>query len=266
MSSPEILTRLQGTTITITIDPSPDYPLHGGLTRWEIMSKVHERAHIPNQRDVTNGLGPAYVAGKFLCRPASPGNPNLLSFMRIYKQIPIAGTEFEKAPIRAAQVVKSHEPTELTAFKSLKEKGCDVIPQLLGYQSDQQDEDDTVPGGFITYVMWEKVPGESLKWEEFWGSSFFERQEIRLKFHEVYEKVEACGYILRTGMRKIVYHWPTKTMHLSGLPHATSTPEGARWSDSRYVNYGLVRPPTAMDQIFPIRSVDLQCDDKGWRW
>ncbi|CRL24452.1 unnamed protein product [Penicillium camemberti] len=33
-----------------------------------------------------------------------------------------------------------------------------------------------------------------------------------------------------------------------------------------FVNYGLVRPPTAMDQIFPIRSVDLQYDDKGWRW
>ncbi|KAJ5858182.1 hypothetical protein N7455_009076 [Penicillium solitum] len=244
MSSPEILTRLEGTTISITIDPSPDSPLH----------------------DVTNGLGPAYVAGKFLCRPASPGNPNLLSFMRIYKQIPIAGTEFEKGPIRAAQAVKSHEPTELTAYKSLKEKGCDVIPQLLGYQSDQQDEDDTVPGGFITYVMWEKVPGESLDWQMFWISSFSKREEIRVKFCEVYKKLDAYGYHLGTGMRKILYDWPTKTMHLSGLPDTTRTAEDTQWSDSLYVNYGLVRPPTGMYQYFPIPSVDLQYDDKGWRW
>jgi hypothetical protein len=67
--------------------------------------------------------------------------------MRMYKQIPIAGTEVEKAPIRAAQAVKSHEPTELTTFKFLEQKGCDVIPRLLGYQSDQQDGDDTIPGG-----------------------------------------------------------------------------------------------------------------------
>lgn len=188
MSSPEFLTRLEGTTVTL--NTSPDSPLHVDPTTWEIVSKVKERARIVTQRDATNGLGPAYVAGKFLCRPASHGDPNSLSFMRIYKQIPIAGTEFEKASIRAAQAVVSHEPKELTAFKRLQQNGCDVIPPLLGYQSDQQDGDDTVPGGFTTYVVWEKVPGESLKWEEFWGSSSFsERQEIRLKFHEVYEYV-----------------------------------------------------------------------------
>ncbi|KAJ5193548.1 hypothetical protein N7449_009690 [Penicillium cf. viridicatum] len=190
MSSPEFLTRLEGTTVTLNrVNPSPDSPLHVGPTRWEIVSKVHERAHIVNQRDATNGLGPAYLAGKFLCRPASPGNPNSLSFMRMYKQIPIAVTEFEKAPIRAAQAVKSHEPTELTAFKFLEQKGCDVIPRLLGYQSDQQDRDDTVPGGFIMYVIWEKVPGEFIDWEKFWSSSFSQREEIRLKFYEVYEYV-----------------------------------------------------------------------------
>lgn len=145
MSSPEFLTRLEGTTVTT--NPSPDSPLHVGPTRWEIVSKVEERAHIVTQRDATNGLGPAYAAGKFLCRPADSDNPNPLSFMRMYKQIPIAGNEFEKAPIRAAQAANADEPTELTAFKFLEQKGCDVIPRLLGYHHDQQDRDDTVPGG-----------------------------------------------------------------------------------------------------------------------
>jgi hypothetical protein len=107
--------------------------------------------------------------------------------MRVYKQVPIVGTEFKKASIRATQGVKSYEPTELTTLKSLQEKGCDVIPRLLRYQCDQQDEDDTVPGGFITYVIWEKVPGESLNIQKFWGYSFSEREEIRLKFREVYK-------------------------------------------------------------------------------
>lgn len=113
-----------------------------------------------SQQDVTSGLGPAYVTEKFLCHPV--GSSNTLAFMRVYKQVPIAGTEFKKTSIRATQAVKSFEPTELTTLKSLQEKGCDVIPRLLGYQCDQQDEDDIVPGGFITYVIWEKVQGESL--------------------------------------------------------------------------------------------------------
>lgn len=48
--------------------------------------------------------------------------------MRVYKQVPIAGTEIKKASVRAAQAVKSYEPIELVALKSLQEKGCDVIP------------------------------------------------------------------------------------------------------------------------------------------
>ncbi|KAJ5531801.1 hypothetical protein N7527_005194 [Penicillium freii] len=264
MSSPEFLTCLEGTTVII--NPSPYSPLHVGPTRWEIVSKVEERAYIVTQRDATNGLGPAYAAGKFLCRPADNDDPNSLSFMRMYKQIPITGTEFANAPIRAAQAVNLDEPTELTAFKFLEQKGCDVIPRLLGYRHDQQDRDDTVPMGFITYVIWAKVPGDSLDFEAFWSSEFSLRQEIRLQFYEVYEKVKAYGYELGTGIRKIIYDWPTKTMHLSGLSNPTRAAEGTEWSDSIYVNYGLVRPPTAMDQFFPIRSVDLEYDDKGWRW
>ncbi|KAJ9483054.1 hypothetical protein VN97_g10362 [Penicillium thymicola] len=186
MSSPDSLTYPEG--ITATLNQSPESPLNVvdvGPSRWAIVSKVQERTNIMNQRDVTNGLGPAYSTEKFLCYPTD--SSNTLAFMRVYKQVPIAGTEFKKASIRATQAVKSYEPTELTTLKSLQEKGCDVIPRLLGYQCDQQDEDDTVPGGFITYVIWEKVLGESLDIQKFWGYSFSQREEIRLKFREIYK-------------------------------------------------------------------------------
>lgn len=175
MSPPEFLTRLEGTTVII--NQSSELRLHVGPKNWEIVSKVQERINIVSQRDATNGLGPAYLAGKLLCRLASPSSPDILTFMRIYKQIPIAGTEFEKASIRAMQAVNSHEPKELTALKSLEEKGCDVVPRLLGYQTDQQDGDDIVPGGFVTYVIWAKVPGESLDIQEFWSCSFSRRSD-----------------------------------------------------------------------------------------
>ncbi|OQE08750.1 hypothetical protein PENVUL_c008G03896 [Penicillium vulpinum] len=194
MSSPKFLTRFEGTTVTL----SPPKPLNPS-------------PELPLHQDASS--------------------PNTLAFMRVYKQVPIAGTEFEKAPIRAAQAVNS----------SLEEKGCEVIPRLLGYRSDQQDQDDIVPGGFITYVIWAKVPGESLNIQEFWSCMFSQREEIRLKFRKVYE-------------------------HLSGFSRTIRSVEDSPWSDRIYVNYGLFRPPTSIDQIFPITSVDLQYDDKGWRW
>lgn len=142
MSSPESLIRPEWTTATL--NQSPESPLNivdVGPSRWAIVSKVQELTNIMSQRDVTNGLGPVYVTEKFLCYPI--GSSNTLAFMRVYKQVPIAGTEFKKASIRATQAVMTYEPTELTTLKSLQEKGCNVIPRLLEYQCDQQDEDDT---------------------------------------------------------------------------------------------------------------------------
>ncbi|KAJ5555153.1 hypothetical protein N7535_007596 [Penicillium sp. DV-2018c] len=238
---------------------SPESPLNVvdvGPSRWAIVRKLQERTNILSPEDVSNGLGPAYVTEKFLCHPMC--SSNTLAFMRVYKQAPIAGTEFKAASSRATQAVTSYEPTELTTLKSLREKGCDLVPRLLGYQCDQQDEDDTVPGGFITYVIWEKVPGEPLDMEKFWGYSFSQREEIRHKFRKVYEKVEACGYCLCPGIENIIYHRPTQM-----IPFRT---QGTQWSDRIYVSYDLVRPPTSMDQYFPITSGDLQYDDNGWRW
>ncbi|KAF3014312.1 hypothetical protein E8E15_001807 [Penicillium rubens] len=232
MSSLESPTRPESPVDVVDVGPS----------RWAIVSKLQERTNILSQQDVTDGLGPAYVTEKFLC--SSLDSSNTPAFMRVYKQVPIAGTEIKKASVRAAQAVKSYEPIEL----------CD-----------EQAEDDTVPGGFIAYVIWEKVPGESLNTQKFWGYSLSEREEIRLKSREAYKAVQACGYGLFPGIKKIIYHRPTQTIYLSGFSGPYRT-EDTQWSDDIYCAYGLVRPPTALDQIFPITSTDLKYDDKGWRW
>ncbi|KAJ5131425.1 uncharacterized protein N7515_007464 [Penicillium bovifimosum] len=166
MSSPESLTHPEGSPATL--NQSPESPLNVvdvGPSRWAIVDKLQERTNIMTQGDVTNGLGPSYVTEEFLCHPI--GSSNTLAFMRVYKQAPIAGTKFKAASIRATQAVKSYEPTALTTLKALQEKGCDVVPRLLGCQCDQQEEGDIVPGGFITYVIWEKVLGESLDMQTF---------------------------------------------------------------------------------------------------
>lgn len=40
--------------------------------------------------------------------------------------------------------------------------GSDAVPDLLGYGQGTQEADDIVTGGHITYVIWDKVPGDSL--------------------------------------------------------------------------------------------------------
>lgn len=80
-------------------------------------------------------------------------------------------------------------PPELQALKHFKQQGCNVVPEILGYQFEKQDMEDIIPGGFVTYVIWKKVPGEPLDFTRFWNCTFSERDIIRDKFRQIYEYV-----------------------------------------------------------------------------
>ena len=78
---------------------------------------------------------------------------------------------------------------ELEAFKRLTEKGCTATPKLLGYRISTQDADDLVPGGYIIFLVWEKVQGESLDSKYFWSLPYTKRKVIRDNFKKAYKFV-----------------------------------------------------------------------------
>ncbi|KAJ5484499.1 hypothetical protein N7453_011967 [Penicillium expansum] len=178
----EYLTDLEGTEVTL--DAVTEGSLHFPAQTWVIVKKLEENPCRLTQKDVTDGMGISDTFAKFLCRPAGPGNETKLAFMRIHQQVPIAGTEFKKTSVRAGQAVDEPGNRELIALKSFMRFGCEVVPRLLGYQQSKQQEDDMVPGGFVTYIVWEKVPGDSFDHIKFWLRPFSERATIRDKFRQ----------------------------------------------------------------------------------
>ena len=61
------------------------------------------------------------------------------------------------------------------------------MPRFYGYCERKQGESDLVQGGYIKFVVWEKVPGESLTREYFWSLDPTAREEIRVRFRAAYE-------------------------------------------------------------------------------
>jgi hypothetical protein len=184
-SSMEYLTDLEGTQVTFDTVAEP--PFNFPAQKWIILEKLGEESNRLTKEDIAAELGPSDTAGKFLCRPASVEDDNRRAFLRIYQQVPIAGTEMKKAAIRASQAVETPpDHPELTAFRTFMKLDCEVVPRLLGYQQRQQDHDEGVPGGYITYILWEKVAGDSLNLTEFWRLPFDDRQAIRDTFRQVY--------------------------------------------------------------------------------
>jgi hypothetical protein len=149
-----------------------------------IEKKRCERSQPTTQQDMADNLGVPFAAAKFLCH--RQGNPRNKAFMRIYLQIPIHGTQYQSSQIRRKQAAKPQAHVELTTLKMFKKMGCDVVPDLLAYQEWKQGEDSIVPGGYITYVVWDKVPGEPLSADEFWELDLESCKAIREKFREFF--------------------------------------------------------------------------------
>ncbi|KAI2791881.1 hypothetical protein POX_c04761 [Penicillium oxalicum] len=208
---------------------------------WKITQKISERSVSLTQQDVDMGCGSPMAVGKFLCCLAD--GPTQTAFMRVYYQIPIIGTEDADVTTLAEQVQPPEVCGEHEAFKLLTRRGCSSVPRFYGYCERKQGESDLVPGGYIKFIVWEKVPGESLTREYFWSLDPTAREEIRVRFRAAYEDVLRCGVKPQMcGISKIIYCKKSGNIRISGFRRGWPILDKLEWSDTRYVEYGLARP------------------------
>ncbi|GFG14241.1 hypothetical protein IFM5058_06851 [Aspergillus udagawae] len=179
------------------------------------------------------GRGSAKTVGKFLCHLAE--DPNQIAFMRIYQQIPITGTEDADHDTLARQAVPPGVCGELESFKLLQSGRCSAVPRFFGHAESTQGDNGLVPGGYIRYLVWEKVPGEPLTKEFFWALDDNARKDIRLKFRAAYE------------ISKIIFDQSTGNLHISGFRRGWPIISRLEWSEARYAEFGLAKPNRERD-------------------
>ncbi|KAJ5920209.1 hypothetical protein N7516_011067 [Penicillium verrucosum] len=269
-SSREYLDELEGTQVTFDAIAEP--PFNFPAQKWIIIEKLGEDSNCLTKEDIAADLGPSDTSGKFLCRPVTKEDDNRRAFLRIYQQVPIAGTETKKAAIRARQAVDTPpDHPELRAFRTFRKLGCDVVPRLLGYQQRRQDHDKGVPGGYVTYILWEKVAGESLNLTEFWRLPL---PIVRLSAISFVKSIQSrrflpYGYMpCMASESKIIYDKSSGQMHICGFKLASEFDEPQQWDDINYFLYGLIQPS---DSIFywegtPPETADWIQDVNGWTW
>lgn len=175
----EFVCNLEG--MEVTLNSPSESPL---CQTWVIDKKLSEQSQLMTQQEVTEGLGISFAAAKFLCHLKE--DPSKKAFMWVYLQIPIIGTQYQSSQNWQKQAAKPQQHIELMTLKVFKQLGCDVVPGLLACQEGKQGEDSIVLGGYITYVVWNKVSGEPLDKERFWELDFESRKAIHAKFHEFF--------------------------------------------------------------------------------
>lgn len=65
-----------------------------------------------------------------------------------------------------------------------------MVLTLLAYKQGKQGNNGVVPDGYMAYIVWDKVPGESLSQDELWDpKSGLLRKAVRAKFRDVWEYI-----------------------------------------------------------------------------
>ncbi|KAJ5726655.1 uncharacterized protein N7483_008012 [Penicillium malachiteum] len=188
-------------------------------SQWRINEIIKEYDNQRDQRNVRKDV-PSYAAIKLSCSKAD--DPTSRAMMRVYVQIPHTNTE---PKIRAQQAIR-FKPKELHAFQTLSKNitTSNFTPSLLGYRESEQDASGMIPGGFLTFIVWQIVPGlwlgsPSGEATGFWdsGLDLEERNLIRAKFKDTFH--------FWVGFR----NWDS------------STPGPGRWTEFWWYYFGLAK-------------------------
>ncbi|CDM29182.1 unnamed protein product [Penicillium roqueforti FM164] len=144
-------------------------------SNWEVSQKIN--GHVEQWKDATCRLS-SLASAKFVCRDTSESPNGPTAILRIVKQIPST----------KAQEATQFTLPELMAYQSPKERNSPNTPKLLAWQQGTQDASGTIPGGFITWIIFVDIEGIALGDANGAGIYWEQPPETRAKIREVFMK------------------------------------------------------------------------------
>ncbi|KGO42495.1 hypothetical protein PEX1_011740 [Penicillium expansum] len=208
---------------------------------WIVLKRVNEHEH----RKDPDHSAVSYASVKYQCK--KHGDASKIAFVRIYKQLPHLGTEFDDHATRAKQA-RAWTPPELVAYKTLTDKQSKVTPRLLGYREQEQESSALVPAGFLVSFAWEQVPGvqlgDSLGAKVFWDMSDDQRHNIREAFkNKTIRETETIGFRpLFSGPSHLVWDSASGNLFMVGFRQWIEV-KPTPWSEAKSYWFDLAKPP-----------------------
>ncbi|KEF59085.1 uncharacterized protein A1O9_03929 [Exophiala aquamarina CBS 119918] len=110
--------------------------------------------------------------------------------MKIKAQVP--GKESD--PAADPEAVSSNTTrAELKALEIFRGTGSEHVPHLVHYKQATQGPDGPLPGGYLTFTVMTKMPGDSLHNLYYWGMPADEREVIVKEFLVALRSIYAMG-------------------------------------------------------------------------
>ncbi|CAI7638896.1 unnamed protein product [Penicillium glandicola] len=180
-------------------------------SNWKVLHKINE--HV----EQWHTSGPCLASAKFICHDARVSSKGPTAFLRVVQQIPYVRADV--GPLRAPETTKFTHP-ELKAYKALKQRNSPNTPKLLAWQEGTQDSSGLVPGGFITWFIFENIEGLALGDENGAGPYWALPPETRTRIPEVflkeYNTAAEVGILpVFEGPGNLIWNEKRETMYVS---------------------------------------------------
>ncbi|KAF7616694.1 hypothetical protein AFLA_004751 [Aspergillus flavus NRRL3357] len=237
-----------------------DFPQLGTMSRWRLVTKLGDLNDQESALDYLEWQAPSGAYGTFRCRNVD--HPDELAVVKIFVQIPYAGSDFAIHDERARQATDSLTPfgrDQINALTTLTENNCSSTPTLVAKREFKQDSTGPVPGGFMVYLLMQHHPGVQLNKRVFWNLEPSERQQMREAFKEALTECIDCG--IWPTLSKL--HWDKSLgkVFIHGFRLSRPSNETHYWMDTLWICWDLAEAPKSYD--WP-RNTDPHPDMSDW--
>ncbi|KKZ60974.1 hypothetical protein EMCG_04397 [[Emmonsia] crescens] len=155
-------------------------------TVWEIGKKLSERASFAPAEISGTGWAIAEAQAVYICHQVEGPSIGMEAIVKVRLQVPPKYPPNLNPHVRRKLALTNPSfwtAAEVSNLRHFNQKGCKVTPKLLAVKRSLQEWDCMpVPGGYLVFMVMERVPGVPLV--DFWDYDFEKREKIRAAFQE----------------------------------------------------------------------------------
>ncbi|KAL9024858.1 MAG: hypothetical protein Q9196_006210 [Gyalolechia fulgens] len=233
-------------------------------TQWQLTSQLSEKSwdgSDPEGREDKRNWVPSEAHAVYECVQLQGPRPSTVAIMKIRIEVPFdlppSTDPAERAKEASGMRLNYATKQETEALTMLTAAGCSATPTLLAVKIDVQDESvlryssgETwwMPGGYIVYILMEKLSAQPLDYGPFWNKfTSHDRDEVRSAFKKAYIEVRMLGFLHEDcKISNLMWDKAAKKCYIIDWelanydPAKWANPEKI-WSDREYFRWDLAR-------------------------
>ncbi|KAE8150211.1 hypothetical protein BDV25DRAFT_129741 [Aspergillus avenaceus] len=205
---------------------------------WKIIEKLQEHESRFSQDEyVSSGLYSESCC-VFVCQQ---NGSSAQAIMKVRMQIPSIEDEPNSWQISsqlAETEICGRSLQEIKALSALSSAECSSTPRYIASKHENQKPDGWVPGGFVDYVVMEKLEGRTLSEKYIRGLKLEEKIKLRGAFKTSYLECQNLGFVnLDNNVTNLI--WNETKMKCYIIDWEAWSRKTYQWNDNEYRWWGL---------------------------